>query len=224
MNYRELPGTARLNTEVYNQFSESLGNAFGFSSHSVRVYQRKPAGLSLNALPEKTPYWRIEFHSLTESQVIGFDIIGDAVIGRGEDAHIDFSQYIKEVGGISRRHAMLRSTPTHLYLLDLGSTNGTLVNGLLLRSSQARQLQDGDILIMGEGSFTLRVVGHTTIGEIRKMQVEHSEQTVEVAQNHVKSEKKFETHSRKDLEVYGSPEHLIELMFARDLARQRRSL
>ena len=34
---------------------------------------------------------------------------------------------------VSRRHAQLRRTATLVYLIDLGSTNGTLVNGVAVR-------------------------------------------------------------------------------------------
>lgn len=47
---------------------------------------------------------------------------------------------------ISRRHIALTATPTHLLLVDLGSTNGTLVNGVLVREAR---LQGGETITIG---------------------------------------------------------------------------
>ena len=48
---------------------------------------------------------------------------------------------------VSRRHAEVRATPNGYVIADLGSTNGTLVNGERLQSD--RRLADGDIVSVG---------------------------------------------------------------------------
>jgi Protein of unknown function (DUF3662)/FHA domain len=53
--------------------------------------------------------------------------------------------------GVSRRHAEVRRGPDNTWLVaDLGSTNGTKVNGL--RISGTRQLQNGDEITVGTTS------------------------------------------------------------------------
>jgi hypothetical protein len=53
--------------------------------------------------------------------------------------------------GVSRRHAEVRrGTDNHWVVADLGSTNGTKVNGL--RISSARPLEDGDEITVGTTS------------------------------------------------------------------------
>jgi pSer/pThr/pTyr-binding forkhead associated (FHA) protein len=50
---------------------------------------------------------------------------------------------------ISRRHAQItRTDEGRLYISDLGSTNGTFVNGI--RLARERRLADGDIVRVGE--------------------------------------------------------------------------
>lgn len=48
--------------------------------------------------------------------------------------------------GASRRHAQIRSTEGALVLVDLGSTNGTRLNG---QTVQTRELSDGDHITIG---------------------------------------------------------------------------
>jgi len=64
-----------------------------------------------------------------------------AVIGRGSDAHIRI-----EDAGVSRRHAEVRREGDEVFLVDLGSTNGTSVNG---RAIERIRLSPGDRISMG---------------------------------------------------------------------------
>ena len=52
-----------------------------------------------------------------------------------------------EDGNVSRRHAEIRPNRAGYLLVDLGSTNGTLVNGIRLDGEQ--RLRDGDIISFG---------------------------------------------------------------------------
>jgi len=55
--------------------------------------------------------------------------------------------------GASRRHAQLRRAETGYVITDLGSTNGTLVNG---RTIQEQVLEDGDTITIGETDLEFR--------------------------------------------------------------------
>jgi pSer/pThr/pTyr-binding forkhead associated (FHA) protein len=57
-------------------------------------------------------------------------------------------------GNVSRRHAELRSDGREWILTDLGSTNGSLVNGKL---ATQQQLQDGDRLTFGSTDLVFRM-------------------------------------------------------------------
>lgn len=63
------------------------------------------------------------------------------VIGRGSEAHI-----VVDDSGVSRRHLELRITPTGVIATDLGSTNGTYVEG---HKIEAATLLDGNLLTIG---------------------------------------------------------------------------
>ena len=58
---------------------------------------------------------------------------------------------------VSRRHAGLRSEGGRLYIEDLGSTNGTFVNGQKLDQGHRRELRDGDSLKLGKVKGSVQI-------------------------------------------------------------------
>lgn len=59
-----------------------------------------------------------------------------------------------DVTGVSRRHASLTVSPGRVILEDLGSKNGTWLNGTRLRASV--EIRDGDQLQIGAAKLTFR--------------------------------------------------------------------
>jgi len=77
--------------------------------------------------------------------------IGSTVIGRGDQANLRLPDV-----GISRRHARLDYDGSQVVLTDLGSTNGTMVNG---QRVSAVALNPGDMIQLGTTTLTFRVDG-----------------------------------------------------------------
>jgi diguanylate cyclase (GGDEF)-like protein len=76
--------------------------------------------------------------------------VGEMYALQGLDAIIGRSQHVPiriEDDGISRRHAKLTMADGHFHVEDLGSANGTLLNGVSITSKQG--LNDGDKLTLG---------------------------------------------------------------------------
>jgi hypothetical protein len=69
-------------------------------------------------------------------------------IGRGSDADIRLDD-----PGVSRHHAEVRVSGADVVLRDLGSTNGTYVNGTLVAE---QPLRDGSVLTIGSTNLTFR--------------------------------------------------------------------
>ena len=70
------------------------------------------------------------------------------VLGRGRD--VDFHL---EDPNVSRRHTVVYWEGGRMYVKDLGSTNGTFVNG---RPVTAGPVKDGDIITVGGSEILVR--------------------------------------------------------------------
>jgi ABC-type lipoprotein export system ATPase subunit/CRP-like cAMP-binding protein len=78
----------------------------------------------------------------------------DVIVGRGKDADL-----VLAVHGVSRRHARLQRGPQGWTLTDLGSTNGTLLNGRPIPPNVACALRPGDRVTMVSLVFVLQQTG-----------------------------------------------------------------
>ncbi|MPY10646.1 FhaA domain-containing protein [Arthrobacter bussei] len=73
------------------------------------------------------------------------------VLGRSSEADI-----LVDDTGVSRRHLEIRSQGGRTYAVDLGSTNGSYVNGQ--RVNGQAELTDGSMITMGRSRLTFRLV------------------------------------------------------------------
>ena len=74
-------------------------------------------------------------------------VLGDEIVSIGR---LPESTLCLEDPNVSRNHAEIRATGTTFVLADLGSTNGTKINGIKVSE---RVLQDGDELTFGSTSL-----------------------------------------------------------------------
>jgi signal transduction histidine kinase len=68
----------------------------------------------------------------------------------------DLSPYHGREYGVSRRHVMLRASGDAIGVVDLGSTNGTRLNGMPLKAETLYTITEGDMLTLGRLSVTLQ--------------------------------------------------------------------
>lgn len=107
---------------------------------------------------------------LKDKQVI-FNQATSYTIGRAKNCNLCFSDSDLN-SGISRYHCLLEIDPPRVYIRDLGSTNGTIVNGLLLgqtdlddnylsdptSSRTIHPLKSGDEINIGETIVKIEIV------------------------------------------------------------------
>ncbi len=74
---------------------------------------------------------------------------GDCLIGRGDECQVRTNSPL-----VSRQHCLVHITKESAVLRDLGSTNGTLVNGK--RIVKERKLTSGDLVQIGPVVFEFR--------------------------------------------------------------------
>jgi hypothetical protein len=101
--------------------------------------------------------WRIQLQHKTKT--LGLIISDDVFVGRmagGLIPDVDLTRFAPESLGVSRQHALLRPTETELFLVDLGSTNGTFHNGVRISADTSVKLNDGDTVSFGRVHFKVR--------------------------------------------------------------------
>lgn len=76
-------------------------------------------------------------------------VIGREDTGELNQWDVNLSPYKGREMGVSRRHAKIILEGGNLYLEDLGSSNGTVVNGDVVTEGQRQQLRDGDEILLG---------------------------------------------------------------------------
>jgi FHA domain len=92
--------------------------------------------------------WRIIFRIGDQKKALNIEEL--ITIGRGvesEDTNavdFDLTPFGAYHFGVSRKHAIMTLKDGYLYLEDLGSTNGTRINGFQLTANQKYRLRDGD--------------------------------------------------------------------------------
>ncbi|WP_162909685.1 sensor histidine kinase [Aggregatilinea lenta] len=107
------------------------------------------------------PIWRISFDlAYDPKRRFGLDVNDEIVLGRGDESPdiVSLDPYDADELGVSRRHAMLRPTESRLYIVDLGSTNGTWLNGRSIGVNTPYSLSNGDLLMLGKLEFIVRIV------------------------------------------------------------------
>jgi transcriptional regulator with PAS, ATPase and Fis domain len=70
---------------------------------------------------------------------------------------------------MSRRHARIGRAPTGAYLVrDLGSTNGTWLDGIRIPSGVQQKLRDGSVVMMGGQVFVFRRISDDVLSALRE--------------------------------------------------------
>ena len=108
---------------------------------------------------ELTAIWRVRLEIQSVDSELGLEINGDVLLGRlGQTTPgaIDLTPYGAPSAGVSRHHARLRPSPTHLFAIDLGSTNGTWHNGRALTPHNPTRINNNDVLRLGD----LQIIVH----------------------------------------------------------------
>lgn len=129
---------------------------------AVDKYVRLPEGSGKKSEDRDPLLWRIKLVSANpEQKLLGIDLCGDVLIGRAVGdvrPDLDLTKYGGLSLGVSRRHALLRPTESNLFLIDLGSSNGTFRNGSPVRVGSAQAIRDRDVLSFGGVHFMVKFV------------------------------------------------------------------
>lgn len=141
-------------------------------------------------IPEGEPdvAWRVSFTPATDpSQQFGLEINGEVILGRRvrspeSDELVDLNFCGAATLGVSRQHVMLRPTATNLFIVDLGSTNGTYRNGRSIGSHTPYSLVDGDIVTLGKLPLLVKIAERPSLpANLETEKIDVTEAMVQIA-------------------------------------------
>lgn len=94
-------------------------------------------------------------HLLDTGQVLPLSSRNEFTMGRISEGQpimpdIDFSPYQAYAAGVSRLHAVIKRSGAKVLFMDLGSANGTFLNGNRLLPNTEQTLKHGDIISLGK--------------------------------------------------------------------------
>jgi hypothetical protein len=94
-------------------------------------------------------------HLLDTGQVLPLSARNEFTLGRISEGQpimpdIDLSPYQAYAAGVSRLHGVIKRIGNNIVLVDLGSANGTYINGKRLPANGEQTLNHGDIVALGK--------------------------------------------------------------------------
>ncbi len=110
------------------------------------------------ARPESAGAYLLVIHE-GSSTVVPLPASGDFVIGRAPEVNLQLND-----AGCSRRHAVLQLRDGEVLLGDLGSHNGTLVNGARIHGT--RLLDSEDVIAIGKVVMVLHASGGASVRQL----------------------------------------------------------
>lgn len=148
-------------TSTTRDINEDASEALKRFEVEQQAKRQEQAGLGYAPI-EDAANVSIEVQSAMTPLVITFK--DEIVIGRRDPAtqdapEVDLSPYGAYQMGISRRHAIIRLRSKRLEVYDLGSRNGTYVNGKRLTAHQPVTLSNGATVRIGKLEMKIYVRG-----------------------------------------------------------------
>jgi hypothetical protein len=94
-------------------------------------------------------------HLLDTGQVLPLSSRNEFTLGRVSEGQpimpdIDLSPYQAYAGGVSRLHAIIKRDGDRILFMDLGSANGSYINGKRLQPNAEQYINHGDIVALGK--------------------------------------------------------------------------
>lgn len=132
-----------LNTRMINKPPEDInGLEPGFNSFPTRKVMQK----------QKDP--NISLHLVESGKVIHLSDKKDFTLGRAVEGQsilpdVDLSAYEAFSQGVSRMHVSLRILNSDVYVMDLGSSNGSKINGQKIIPHVEYSISHGDLITLG---------------------------------------------------------------------------
>jgi hypothetical protein len=105
-------------------------------------------------LPQQGTTW-ISLNMLESGQIIPVSERTEFTMGRVSENQpimpdVDLSPFKAFENGVSRLHAVIRNNTGNIVIMDLGSSNGTYINGTRIVPNIEQSIRHGDIIALGK--------------------------------------------------------------------------
>jgi hypothetical protein len=114
----------------------------------------KNKALRTETVAPPTNSW-ISLHLMDSGKILPLASRNEFTLGRLSEGQpimpdIDLTPYQAYASGVSRLHAVVKRDAERVMVMDLGSSNGTYVNGRRINPHVEESLNHGDILALGK--------------------------------------------------------------------------
>jgi len=97
----------------------------------------------------------ISLHLMDSGKILPLATRNEFTLGRLSEGQpimpdIDLTPYQAYASGVSRLHAVVKRESEHVMVMDLGSSNGTYINGRRINPHVEESLSHGDIVALGK--------------------------------------------------------------------------
>lgn len=152
---------------------------FDNATHIPQEAPKRPIIATKRYMPSRVPTdvapWVLEFRIIGTSTILRAPAAESFFFGRRDTKReiypdIDLSPYGGREEGVSREHARVLARDNRILIQDLGSSNGTYINGDPVSEDDPKRLRDGDELRLGYLNLQVNFVikpkmeDHTIIG------------------------------------------------------------
>jgi len=132
-------------------------NQTGLLSYPARQAPNPPAPVLSGSSAEAV----VSLHLIESGMILHLTGQNEFTIGRVAEGQpilpdVDLSPYEGYAQGVSRLHAALKTNNNRVYITDLGSSNGTRVNGQKILANADFPLNHGDVVALGK--FKIQVL------------------------------------------------------------------
>jgi hypothetical protein len=97
----------------------------------------------------------ISMHLIDTGEFIPLKECNEFTLGRASENQpimpdVDLTCYKAYENGVSRLHAVVRRTEKRVIIMDLGSSNGTYINGVRIAPNLHQVIRNGDVVSIGK--------------------------------------------------------------------------
>lgn len=136
---------------VESQKTGALGDTNSFMASSKTGPVPHPSAVSSTPYPDAP----ISLHILSSGVFLPLPDEEEVILGRASEGQsmipdINLEPYRAFESGVSRIHAAIRKVENQVLITDLGSGNGTRINGSKIEPNIPHQIKNGDLLNLGK--------------------------------------------------------------------------